>query len=65
MSALQVLYEEVKDELESIRKLLVEAKEIKQKEASNVNIRAGGSISDIFSERYMASTLSGQISKVC
>jgi len=44
MSVLQVLYAEIKDELENLKKLLTEAKEIKQKEASNVSVRAGGSI---------------------
>ncbi len=44
MSTLQVLYAEVKDELEKMKELLIEAEEIKQKEASNVNIRTGGSI---------------------
>ena len=44
MSVLEVLHAEIKDELENLKKLLDEAKEIKQKESSNVNIRAGGSI---------------------
>ena len=33
MSMLQVLYAEVKDELEKMKELLIEAEEIKQKEA--------------------------------
>lgn len=44
MSTLQVLYAEVKDGLDNMRKLLIEAEEIGQKEASNVSIRTGGSI---------------------
>lgn len=44
MSMLQVLYAEVKDELEKMKGLLVEAEGIIEKEASNVNIRIGGSI---------------------
>jgi hypothetical protein len=44
MSTLQVLYAEVKDELEKMKKLMIEAEEIEQKEASNVSIRTGGSI---------------------
>lgn len=44
MSVLEVLHAEIKDELENLKKLLTEAKEIKQKEASNVSVRTGGSI---------------------
>jgi hypothetical protein len=44
MSTLQVLYAEVKDELEKMKKLIIEAEEIEQKNASNVSIRTGGSI---------------------
>lgn len=48
MSTLQVLYAEVKDGLDNMRKLLIEAEEIGQKEASNVSIRTGGSILHVF-----------------
>ena len=44
MSSLQILEARIKDELENLKKLLSEAEAIIEKKASNINIRAGGSI---------------------
>jgi hypothetical protein len=44
MNKLQVLEMQIKKELSKVKKLLSEAEEIKNKKASNANIRIGGSI---------------------
>ncbi|MEW6740744.1 MAG: hypothetical protein ACOYU2_00015 [Nitrospirota bacterium] len=44
MNKLQVLEMQIRKELSKIKKLLSEAEEIKNKKASNANIRIGGSI---------------------
>jgi hypothetical protein len=44
MSSLQILEARIKDELENLDKLLSEAEAIREKKASNINVRAGGSI---------------------